>query len=91
MATSMEDPMAQRILKALDEHGEALKKMGGRLSWLEESRLKKSTQVEIHNDEEEDEEQDENEKVEYEKNKQFEKLTADSNEGKDGEDATCLL
>ncbi|KAL0001640.1 hypothetical protein SO802_015421 [Lithocarpus litseifolius] len=34
MATSMEDLMAQKILKALDEHGEALKKMeGASLGW----------------------------------------------------------
>ena len=37
--------MAQMILKDLDEHGEALKKMGGRLTRLEESRLKKSTMM----------------------------------------------
>ena len=78
MATSMEDPMAQRILKALDEHGEALKKMGGHLTRLEEYRLKKSTHVEIHDDEEEDEEWDENEKMEYERNKKFEKLTVET-------------
>ena len=41
MTTFMEDSMAQKILKALDEHGEALKKMGGRLTRLEESKLKK--------------------------------------------------
>ena len=58
----MEDPMAQRILKALDKYGEALKKMGGRLTRLEESRLKKSTHVEIHDDEKEDEEWDEKDK-----------------------------
>ena len=51
MATSMEEPMAQRILMALDKHGEVLKKMGGRLTRLEESKLKKSTHVEIHDDE----------------------------------------
>ena len=34
------DSMAKKILKALDEHGEALKKMGGRLTRLEESKLK---------------------------------------------------
>ena len=71
----MEDPMAQRILNALDEHGEALKKMAGCLTSLEESKLKKSTYVEIHDDEKEDEEWDEKEKVEYGRNKQFEKLT----------------
>ena len=48
--------------------------MGGRLTRLEESRLKKSTHVEIHDDEEEDKEWDENDKLEYERNKQFEKL-----------------
>ena len=46
--------------------------MEGCLTRLEESRLKKSTHVEIHDDEE-DEEWDEKDKVEYERNKQFEK------------------
>ena len=78
MTTSMEDLMAQRILKALEEHGEALKKMGGCLTRLEESRLKKPTQVEIHDDKEKDEEWDEKDKVEYERNKHFEKLTAET-------------
>ena len=41
MTTSVEDPMAQNILKALDEHGEAPKKMRGHLTRLEESKLKK--------------------------------------------------
>ena len=93
MASSTEDPMAQRILNSLDEHGEALKKMGGCLTRLEESRLKKSTHVQIHDDEEEDEEWDEKDKVEYERNKQFEKLTTETiaMREKDGEDATCLL
>ena len=77
MATSTKDPMVQKILTALEEHGEALKKMGWRLTRLEESRLKKSTHVEIHDDEE-DEEWDEKDKVEYERNKQFEKLTAET-------------
>ncbi|KAK9991096.1 hypothetical protein SO802_026081 [Lithocarpus litseifolius] len=72
MAISTEEPLAQRMLKALDEHGEALNKMGGRLTRLEESKLKKSTHVEIHDDEE----WDEKDKVEYERHKQFEKLTA---------------
>ena len=78
MATSMEDPMEQRILKALDEYAEALKKMGRRLTRLEESKLKKSTHVEIYDDEEEDEEWDEKDKVKYERNKQFEKLTVET-------------
>ena len=61
----MEDPMAQKILKALDEHGEALKKMGGCLTRLEESKLKKSAHVEINDDAEEVEEWDEKDKSEY--------------------------
>ncbi|KAK9991357.1 hypothetical protein SO802_026342 [Lithocarpus litseifolius] len=51
MTTSMEDSMAQKILKALDEHEEVLKKMGGRLTRLEQSRLKKPSHVEINDDE----------------------------------------
>ena len=70
--------MAQKILKALDEHGEALKKMGGCLTKLEESRLKKSSHVEISDDEEEVEEWDEKDKSECERNKQFEKLTVET-------------
>ena len=69
MATSMEDPMEQRILKALEEHGEALKKMGGCLTGLEESKLKRSACVKIHDDEEEVEEWDKKDKAEYERNK----------------------
>ena len=78
VTTSMEDLMAQRILKALDEHGEALKRMGGHLTRLEESKLKKPPHVENHDDEEEDEEWDEKDKVECERNKQFEKLTTET-------------
>ena len=74
----MEDSMAQKILKALDEHGEALKKLGGCLTRLEESKLKKLLHVEINDDEEKVEEWDENDKTEYERNKQFEKLTIET-------------
>ena len=49
--------------------------MGGHLTRLEESKLKKPPYVEIHDDEEEDEEWDTKDKVEYEWNKQFERLT----------------
>ena len=48
------------------------------LTWLEESKLKKPLHVEIHDDEEEEEEWDEKDKVEYERNKQFEKLIAET-------------
>ena len=78
MTTFVEDPMAQKILKALDEHGKALKKMGGHLTTLEKSRLKKSSHVEIDDDEEEVKEWDEKDKAEYERNKQIEKLTIET-------------
>ena len=48
--------------------------MGGCLTGLKQSRLKKPSYVEINNDEEEEEEWDEKDKVEYERNKKFEKL-----------------
>ena len=78
MTTSVEDSMAQKILKALDEHGEALKKKGGRLTRLEESKLKKSSYVKINDDKEEVEEWDEKDKAKYERNKQFKKLTMET-------------
>ena len=49
--------------------------MGGHLTKLEESKLKKSIHVDIHN---EDEDWDERDKVGYESNKQFKKLTVDT-------------
>ena len=75
MTTSVEYSMAQKILKTLDEHGKDLKKMGGCLTRLEESKLKKPSHVEIYNDEEEVEEWDKKDIAKYERNKQFEKLT----------------
>ena len=74
----MEDSMAQKIFKALDEYGEALKNMGGLLTRLEESNFKKSAHVEIHGDEEKVEKWDEKDKAKYERNKQFEKLTMET-------------
>ena len=92
MTTCMEDSMAQKILKALDEHREALKKMGGHLTRLEESKLKKSSHVEIHDDKEKVEEWDKKDKAEYEKNKKYKKLTAKTIavKEKNGENATRL-
>ena len=77
MAAPIDDTMAQKILKALDEHGDTLKKMGSRLTKLEEAKLKKAAHVKIHNFEEM-EDWDERDKVDYEKNKQFKKLTTET-------------
>ena len=49
--------------------------MGGHLTKLEESKLKKSIHVDIHD---EDEDWDERDKVEYERNQQFKKFTVDT-------------
>ena len=49
--------------------------MGSCLTKLKESKLKKSIHVDIHD---EDEDCDERDKAEYERNKQFEKLTTDT-------------
>ena len=51
--------------------------MGGRLTRLEEARLRKTAHVEIH-DVEEGEGWDERDKADYERNKQFEKLIANT-------------
>ena len=90
MAALVDEALIQKIYKAREDQAEALKKMGGHLSNLEESKIKKPVHVEIH-DEEEKEEWDEKDKADYERNKQFEKLTADTMAMKeDGEDATSI-
>ena len=65
--------MRQKIFKAMEEQNNVLKKMGGRLTKLVETRLKKTTHMEIHDDEE-GEGWDERDKADYERNNQFEKL-----------------
>ena len=77
MAAPIDDTTAQKIFKAIEEQSDALKKIGGRLSKLEESKLKKPIHLEIH-DEDEGEDWDERDKAKYERNKQFEKLIVDT-------------
>ena len=77
MVAPIDDMVAQKILKALDEHGDTLKKMGGHLTRLEEAKLKKPTHVEIRDDEERDE-WDERDKADNERIKKFEKLSVDT-------------
>ena len=75
MAAPIDDATAQKRFKAIEEQSEVLKKIGGRFTKLEESKLKESIHVEIHD---EDEDWDERDKVKYERNKQFKKLTVDT-------------
>ncbi|KAL0008480.1 hypothetical protein SO802_009982 [Lithocarpus litseifolius] len=59
----------------MEDYSDILKKMGSRLTKLEEAKLKKASHVEISEDEEV-ENWDERDNADYERNKQFEKLTA---------------
>ena len=77
MATPIDDETVQKIFKAIEEQNDVLKKMEGLLTKLEEAKLKNLIHVEIH-DEEEWEDWDERDKAEYEKKKQFEKLTTNT-------------
>ena len=61
----------------MEEQIDVLKKMGNRLTKLEEAKLKKGALVEIIDDEE-GEGWDEKDKADYERNKQFEKLTTET-------------
>ena len=89
MATTINDMLAQKIYKVIEDQGEALKKIGSHLSKLEECEIKKPMHIEI-NEEEEKEDWDERDKSNYERNEQFEKLTVDTVAMKDGKDATSL-
>ena len=61
----------------MEEQSAALKKMGSHLTMLEHAKLKKPPHVEAF-DEKKREDWDERDKVDYEGNKQFEKLTAET-------------
>ncbi|KAL0011011.1 hypothetical protein SO802_006119 [Lithocarpus litseifolius] len=77
MATSINDKTAQRIFKAMEEYNNVFKKIGSRLTKLEEAKIKKAAHVEIHDDEK-GEGWDERDKANYERNRQFEKPTTDT-------------
>ena len=51
-AAPIDDEIAQRIFKAMEEQSDVLKKIGSRLTKLEEAKLKKAVHVEIANDKE---------------------------------------
>ncbi|KAL0016161.1 hypothetical protein SO802_003230 [Lithocarpus litseifolius] len=78
MAGPISEEIAQEIFKVMEEQSDALKKMGNCLIKLEEVKLKKpNPQIEVF-DEEEGEDWDKREKADYEGNKQFEKLMAET-------------
>ena len=61
----------------MEEQSNILKKMGSRLTRLEEAKLKTIPRVEVVDDKEV-EGWDEKDKVDYKRNKQFEKLMAET-------------
>ena len=61
----------------MEEQSDTLKKLGSHLTKLEEAKLKKPPRVNVLN-EEEGEDWDERDKADYERNKQFEKLMAET-------------
>ena len=77
MAALIDEALTQKINKTTEKQADALMKIGSCLSKLEESKLKKPVHVEIH-DKDEREEWDEKDRADYKRNKQFEKLTADT-------------
>ena len=52
MATPISDEITQKIFKTMEEQSDVLKKMGSRLTKLEEAKLKKAARVEVLDDEE---------------------------------------
>ena len=52
MAATIDDETAQKIFKTIEEQYDILKKIRGRLTKLEEAKLKKPIHVEIHDEEE---------------------------------------
>ena len=70
MVAPVNDETAQRIFKAIEEQSDVLKNIGGRLTKLEETKPKKAAHVEVEGC-------DERDKANYERNKQFEKLTVE--------------
>ena len=77
MAAPISDEIAQKIFNSMEEQSDAHKKMGSHLTKLEESKLKKPPRVEVL-DEEEGEDWDERDKANYERKKQFGKLTVET-------------
>ena len=52
MAAPIDDETAQRIFKAMEEQSDVLKKMGSRLTKLEEAKIKKIAHMDIQDNEE---------------------------------------
>ena len=74
MTTPSDTALAEKIYKVIEDQGKALEKMGTCLTKLEESKFKNPVVVDV-NEEEDKEEWDEKDETDYERNKQFEKLT----------------
>ena len=74
MTAPIDNMLAKKIYKAIEDQGEVVKKIGSRLLKLEEIKIKKLVHIDIN----EEQDKDERDKADYERNKKFEKLTTDT-------------
>ena len=74
MTVPIDNMLAKKIYKAIEDQGEVVKKIGSRLLKLEEIKIKKLVHIDIN----EEQDKDERDKADYERNKKFEKLTMDT-------------
>ena len=74
MTVPIDNMLAKKIYKAIEDQGEVVKKIGSRLLKLEEIKIKKLVHIDIN----EEQDKDERDKADYERNKKFEKLTTDT-------------
>ena len=74
MTAPIDNMLAKKIYKAIEDPGEVVKKIGSRLLKLEEIKIKKLVHIDIN----EEQDKDERDKADYERKKKFEKLTTDT-------------
>ena len=73
MTAPIDNMLAKKIYKAIEDQGEVVKKIGSRLLKLEEIKIKKLVHIDIN----EEQDKDERDKADYERKKKFEKLTTE--------------
>ena len=74
MTVPIDNMLAKKIYKAIEDQGEVVKKIGSRLLKLEEIKIKKLVHIDIN----EEQDKDERDKADYERKKKFEKLTTET-------------
>ena len=74
MTAPIDNMLAKKIYKAIEDQGEVVKKIGSRLLKLEEIKIKKLVHIDIN----EEQDKDERDKADYKRKKKFEKLTTET-------------